>query len=505
MQRLFGMDTEYGFTVEGVEPGDLIREATALVESYPGKTGKPWDYRREDPRADQRGFRVKHLTTNPDDAQYDKPTSGTPPTQEQVRADRVLVNGARFYNDHGHPEYATPECAGIRDLVAYEKAGERILLESAHARSKQTGKAVSIYKNNTDYHGISYGTHEDYLMRRDAPWQNVFNALMPFFVTRQIFAGAGKIGIEPRQNWASGGVYQLAQRSDFFMEEASVDTLHRRPIVNTRDEPHADPNKYRRLHVIVGDSNMSEWATALKIGTTLLVIELIEQGWQPAFGIRNPVDTIKAISRDPSLTWNLTLSDGRQATALDVQRSYLANAYERFAGKNDEYDWILGEWQDILDDLEAGYEQTADRIDWAAKRHLLETYIEEEGLNWNDENLPSLDLAYHDIDPENSLYYALEQGGSIRRVVDEAMVEAATVCPPLNTRAAIRGIAVEKFQNEIVAISWSRLVLRDGEHTRTLDLTNLVDRDLTTLAPRLQAAASVAEFVDAVRAFGHTK
>jgi len=271
MSRLFGIETEYGIWTSGRDTADLMEEARAVVRAYTGASAGPWDYRPEDPRRDMRGFKVDHLNSNPTDAQYDRPGGPTMSMAEQ-RNDRVLVNGARLYNDHGHPEYATPECRRLRDLVAHDKAGERIVLAAAQALSATRRPAsrgrpgedeerpfngeVSIYKNNTDFHGMSYGCHEGYLVPREVPFEALFRGVLPFFVTRQIFAGAGKVGVETSGPFAEQCQFQLSQRADFFTEEASVDTLHRRPIVNTRDEPHADPRKYRRFHVIVGDANM---------------------------------------------------------------------------------------------------------------------------------------------------------------------------------------------------------------------------------------------------------
>src|SRR5579872_1416373 len=300
MARLFGIETEYGIAVEGRGAGDLIQESIALVRSYAGTCVTGWNYRGEDPRRDMRGFTVDRLSTDPDDAQFDAP--GTPPmSMAEERSDRILANGARFYNDHGHPEYSTPECSNLRDLVAHDRAGERIVWECAQRRARDLDAPVHIYKNNTDYHGASYGTHEGYLMRRDLPPDTLIRALIPFLVTRQLYAGCGKVGLEVDRG--SQALFQLSQRADFFSVEASVDTLHNRPIFNTRDEPHATPRRYRRLHVILGDANLSEWATAVKVGATDLVLSLLEQGWTPNIAIRNPVQTLKALSRDPSLRW----------------------------------------------------------------------------------------------------------------------------------------------------------------------------------------------------------
>ena len=491
--RLFGIETEYGLLVEGKGASDLIEESRALVRAYAGAHAGPWDYRTEDPRRDLRGYRVDHLQYNPQDALYDKPGT-TSLSNEELRSDRVLVNGARLYNDHGHPEYSTPECHTLRDLVAHDKAGERIVLACARARSAaRGGRAVTIFKNNTDLHGMSYGTHEGYLTSREIPFDQLFLGLLPFFVTRQVFAGAGKVGIEASDGpFAKETLYQLSQRADFFTEEASVDTLHRRPILNTRDEPHADPRRYRRLHVICGDANLSEFATGLKVGTTQLALALIETGWQPRFRLARPVDAIKHISRDPSLRWMMPLEDGRTISALDLQRLYLADAEKLLAGQDEDTDWTLREWRRVLDDLEADPFRAEDRVDWVAKRKLLETYIEAEGLWWESDVIRSLDLEYHNVDPELGLYYALEQSGQMLCLASDADVERAMTQPPTDTRAFVRGECVRRYASAIERIGWGRIGFRSAGGTRWLDLHPLVDGNVAELNRRLAAEPDLA-------------
>src|SRR5437879_3555399 len=316
MQRLVGIETEYGIVVEGLGANDWINESIAVVRNHGTRSVAGWNYRGEDPRRDMRGFTVQQLSTNPDDAQFDAP--GAPAmSREEERSDRVLTNGARFYNDHGHPEYATPECQTLRDLVAHDKAGERIAFAAAQRRAEQRGADVTLYKNNTDFHGASYGTHEGYLMRRDVPTETLLQGLLPFFPTRQIVAGAGKVGVE-NGGGAAPAIFQLSQRADFFSVEASVDTLHNRPLVNTRDEPHATPRLYRRLHVICGDANMSEYATALKVGVTSLVLKLLEEGLTAPIRLAHPVQAAKAISRDITLRQTVERQGAPPITAIEI-------------------------------------------------------------------------------------------------------------------------------------------------------------------------------------------
>jgi len=493
---LFGTETEYGIAVEGRGAADLVSESRALVRAYRGAVASPWFYRGEDPRNDMRGFHVDRLAQDPEDAKFD--VSHKPLPVEEERADRVLVNGARLYNDHGHPEYSTPECASIFDLVTHDKAGEQIVLDCAKARMEVEGVGrVDIYKNNTDFHGSSYGTHENYLVARATPFPDLLSGLLPFFATRIIYAGAGKVGSE------SGGGnahYQLSQRADFFTEDASVDTLYRRPLVNTRDEPHADARIWRRLHVICGDANMSEFATALKIGTTYLVTSLLDQGWKPPVTLRNPVQAIKSISQDETYRWLVDIAGGGSMPAVDIQRIYLQAAKERFAGRGSDTDWTLRNWEETLDGLERNPLALSDRLDWVAKRSLLSDYIESAGTNWKDGALASFDLAYSNIDPDEGLYYALEQSGEMIRVTDDASIAAARTEAPQNTRAAIRGQLVEKFAGNIAVIGWSRAVLRDSDESWLVDLEDYITPDdVRPVLAGLKSAVDLRQFIDCYR------
>src|SRR5882757_2921807 len=284
MKRVFGLETEYGITLNGAETVDVVTESIELVRRYTEHGAHmKWDYELEDPHLDARGFRAKELLQDTDESAYYEIDKNRPLSFEEIKSDLVLSNGARFYNDHAHPEYSTPECTTLREIVAHDKAGERVVDECARRRNQKLpeGQEVRLYKNNTDFVGHSYGCHDNYLLSRSVPWDRIVSGALPFLITRQIFAGAGKMGVEAESAAGQPGVYQISQRADFFSVLVSIDTMNRRPLVNTRDEPHADASKYRRFHVIVGDSNMSEWATAMKLGTTALVLELIERGEAP--------------------------------------------------------------------------------------------------------------------------------------------------------------------------------------------------------------------------------
>ena len=489
---LFGIETEYGIAVDGRGAADLVTESRAVVRAYAGKAAGPWYYKGEDPRNDMRGFHVDKLNFDPNDAQFDAPNQKPLPVEEE-RADRVLVNGARLYNDHGHPEYSTPECASLLDLVAHDKAGEQIVLACAKARSKQTGVGqVHIFKNNTDYHGSSYGTHENYLIPRATPFAQLLSGLLPFFATRILYTGAGKLGIEPN---GDKSLYQISQRADFFTEEASVDTLHRRPLVNTRDEPHADPREWRRLHVICGDANMSEYATALKIGTTYLVTSLLEQGWQPWVKLKSPTAAIKQISQDQTHKWQVEAETGT-ISGVDIQRIYLAAAKEKLAGRGYDTDWTLREWERTLDALESDPLSLGDRLDWVAKRSLLAEYAEAEGIGWDDDTLPSFDLAYSNIDPDEGLYYALEQAGEMVRLTSDAAVRDAMTQAPANTRAAIRGYLVNTLTDSIGVAGWNRVVLRTDNESWMVTLDDYLTPEAVAQAmSELKAANNVEDLI----------
>jgi proteasome accessory factor A len=417
MKRVFGLETEYGITVNGAESVDVVAESIELVRSYTDHGAHmKWDYELEDPHLDARGFRAKELLQDTDESAYFEIDKSRPLSFEEIKSDLVLSNGARFYNDHAHPEYSTPECTSLREIVAQDKAGERVLDECRRRRDRklEEGQEVRLYKNNTDFVGHSYGCHDNYLLSRTVSWDRIVAGVLPFLISRQIFAGAGKMGVEAESAVGQSGIFQISQRADFFSVLVSIDTMNRRPLVNTRDEPHADIDRYRRFHVILGDANMSEWATAMKIGTTTMVLELIERGIVPQLEIAQPIDATKSISRDQTRSWILELKDGRKISAIEVQRIYL-QAAASLGQENEDYHWILREWEDVLDDLERDPASTADRIDWAAKKMLLNALQENEKLSWNDPWLQAIDLEYHNVDLERGLYYELVRQGSMRR------------------------------------------------------------------------------------------
>ncbi|HEX4085459.1 MAG TPA: depupylase/deamidase Dop [Chthoniobacteraceae bacterium] len=478
MKRIFGIETEYGITVDGQESVDVVHESIEIVRRYTeyGALMK-WDYNLEDPHLDARGFRAAELMQDTDESAYYEIDKNRPLSFEEIKSDLVLSNGARFYNDHAHPEYSTPECSTLRELVAQDKAGERILEECARRRNNQlaeSGREVRLYKNNTDFIGHSYGCHDNYLMRRDVPWDRIVLGVVPFLVTRQIYAGAGKMGGEGEGTAGQPGLYQISQRSDFFSVLVSIDTMNRRPIVNTRDEPHADVSRYRRFHVIIGDSNMSEVATALKVGATAMVLELIEKDAMPKIELANPVEAAKSISRDQNYDWIIELRDGRKISAIDLQRLYL-DAAQKHCDAEPETRWVLETWNNILNDLQRDVMSCVDRLDWVAKKFLLTTFRESEGIEWSDPWLQSIDLEYHNISLDHGIYYELVRGGQMRRFISEKEIKAAIFQPPETTRAFFRGRAVARFHEQIASIQWDEVVFRTPTGQRTVSLNRVFE------------------------------
>lgn len=334
---------------------------------------------------------------------------------------------------------------------------------------------------------MSYGTHENYLLKRDVPFADVMAALVPFLCTRIIFTGAGKVGCECNVAHQHSDVqYQLSQRADFFTEVASPDTQYQRPILNTRDEPHADERKYRRMHIIAGDANMSEYATALKLGTTAIVLGLIERGWRPDIELRNPVEAVRSISHDASWQWLVELADGRLIRAVDVQRIYLDAAQHALAGIDDDTNWILTEWQSTLDDLESEPMRLADRLDWVAKKQLLDMFVASEGLSWDDDALKSLDLEYHNVEPSAGLFYALQAKGWMKRIVTDEMIDAAIEHPPADTRAYIRGLCISQLTSAVNRVSWSYIELNENGRAYALDLSGLIGDTALKIIEALQ-------------------
>jgi len=374
----------------------------------------------------------------------------------------ILTNGARLYVDHAHPEYSAPETTNPRDLVVWDKAGELVIMEGARqARQIPGAPPLNLYKNNTDNKGASYGSHENYLMRRSTPFASIVRHLTPFFVSRQVVTGAGRVGIG--QDGTAHG-FQISQRADYFEVEVGLETTLKRPIINTRDEPHANPDRYRRLHVIIGDANLSEVSTYLKVGTTSLVLAMIEDGWlTDDLSVDRPVTALHEVSHDPTCTHLMTLKDGRKLTAIQLQTEYLEQARKYVEDKyGDDADRqtkdVLHRWEQVLDQLATDPMKLADQLDWVAKLKLLQSYRDRDGLQWDDPKLHLIDLQYADLRPDKGLYYKLVKAGRMQRLVTDEEIRMAVSHPPTDTRAYFRGRCMQQYAPQVAAASWDSVI-----------------------------------------------
>jgi len=451
--KVCGVETEYGIVVRNAEY-NAVTASSLLINAFLGRsnTRTAWDFFDEQPGNDARGLLLGEILA---------------PEVETHLVNTVLTNGARYYVDHAHPECSTPECRTPSEVVRYDRAAEEILrlsMERALALLPAGGEIV-VYKNNSDGKGNSYGCHENYLVDRAVPFGRLVNQITPHFVTRQVFTGAGKVGCESPGSMPGDIAYQLSQRADFFEEEVGLETTLKRPIVNTRDEPHCDPAKYRRLHVIVGDANMSEVATFLKVGTTAIVLAMIEDD---ALGddltLAHPVTAIRQVSNDPSLRATIALGNGKRATALEVQWRLLERA-RNWADRHgldavtvDDGKRILEEWESVLTGLEHDPNDVADVVDWVAKKRLVDGYAQRHHLAPTDARLKAIDLQYSDLRRDKSL--AARCG--LRVMVDEALVREAVDTPPDSTRAYFRGTCLARFAPDIVAANWDSIVFDIG-------------------------------------------
>ncbi len=392
-----------------------------------------------------------------------------PPEIETHLVNAVLTNGARYYVDHAHPEMSTPECADALEAVLYDKAGEVVLMRSMAAAKRMLpeGQSIVVYKNNSDRKGNSYGTHENYLMDRSVPFSRIAHLITPHFVTRQIYTGAGKVGTETPTVGGRSVPYQLSQRSEFFEEEIGLETTLKRPIVNTRDEPHADPQRYRRLHVIVGDANLAEVATFLKIGATSLVLALIEDdGFEGVdLTLANPVQAIRLVSYDTTLNTTLEMADGTVCTALEIQwelfslaRKYAEDRGLECLGDETVGRDVLERWESVLHGLETDPVNVARQVDWVAKLQLVEGYRDRHKLDWDDHRLAAVDLQYHDLRPERSLFARLDT----EHLVTEADVLSAVTEPPRRTRAYFRGQCLKRWASSVASANWDSIVFDLG-------------------------------------------
>jgi proteasome accessory factor PafA2 len=486
VRRVMGTEVEYGISVPGQPLANPMVASSQVVNAYASATVRArrarWDFEEESPLRDARGFDMSRQVADPSQL-----------TDEDLGlANVILTNGARLYVDHAHPEYSTPEVTSPLDIVLWDKAGEQVMLDAARrAGQLPGGSPINLYKNNTDNKGASYGAHENYLMRRRTPFGDIVRHLTPFFVSRQVFCGAGRVGIGQD---GRGHGFQISQRADFFEVEVGLETTLKRPIINTRDEPHADPEKYRRLHVILGDANLAEVSTYLKVGTTALVLAMIEDRFLDRdLTVEGSVAALRAVSHDPTLRQLITLTDGRTLTGVQLQLEYLdlAKKYveDRFGSDADPQTVdVLARWESVLDRLERDPMECSRELDWVAKLRLIEHYRDRDGLAWDDAKLQLIDYQYSDIRPEKGLYHRLVGMGRIERLLEDTAVERAMHDPPEDTRAYFRGRCLEKYADHVAAASWDSVIF-DLPGRESLQRVPTID-------PLRGSRASVGDLID---------
>lgn len=487
LRKVLGTETEFGITVRAQPDFNPAVASALVINAYPGRRVRvQWSFEEESPGRDARGFGHEgYGVADPDSA----------------LVNAVLSNGARLYVDHAHPEYSGPECWDPLEGALYDKAGEMVMHTSAlHAqRTLPEGQEIRLYKNNSDGKGNSYGAHENYLLTRDLPFGDVIRFATTFLVTRQVFTGAGKVGSE---NGRPEVDFQITQRADFFEEEVGLETTLKRPIVNTRDEPHGDPGKYRRLHVIIGDANLSEVQTFLKLGSMALLLAALEDGALPeTLELADPVESCWRVSHDPTLTTTLPLAEGGRATALELQFRYLEWLEKYVESEMDEPVWdrVIETWRRVLEDLEIEPMKTADRLDWTAKYRLLSGFVGRDGLDWDAAKLKALDLQYHDVDPNRGLYHRLVHRGAMQRLFTDEQVSAAVADPPEHTRAYFRGRCVRDFPGSLVAANWDSLVFDTGEsHLKRVPMMEPLRGDRARVGPLLDSVADATELIEAL-------
>jgi Pup amidohydrolase len=463
--RVMGTEVEYGVSAPAHPTANAMLLSAQVVNAYSiarnaGRSRRPgWDFEEESPLRDARGFDLRHrVAAEFIEAEEDAGTANV-----------ILTNGARLYVDHAHPEFSAPEVTTPLDAVRWDKAGELVMAEAARrAVTLPGGDRINLYKNNTDNKGASYGAHENYLMRRSTPFASIVAQLTPFFVARQIITGAGRVGIG--QDGSTPG-FQISQRADFFEVEVGLETTLKRPIINTRDEPHADAEKYRRLHVILGDANLSEISTYLKLGTTSLVLAMIEEGFLTGeLAVAEPVRELHEVSHDVGLTHLIRLADGRQLTAIELQTEYLDRARkfvaERFGTDVDPQTAdVLNRWEYVLATLESDPMALADSLDWVAKLRLLEGYRERDGLDWSSSRLQLVDLQYSDVRPDKGLYNRLVARGAMQTLLPPGAALSAMTDPPEDTRAYFRGECLRRYPDSVAAASWDSVIFDVGRES----------------------------------------
>ncbi len=452
--KILGIETEYG--VAGGPDDDPTTASSIIVNAYAqqGRTRISWDFNDESPGTDARGI---------------VGVGALAPMIETHLANTVLTNGARLYVDHAHPEYSSPECATPAEATLYDQAGEEIMRRALKVANETLPPelSISLYKNNSDGKGNSYGTHENYLVARDVEFSDVVRAMVPHFVSRQVILGAGKVGAETEAGMVFDPAFQLSARSEFFEEVVGLETTLKRPIINTRDEPHSDAERYRRLHVICGDANMSPVATFVKLGSTALLLAALEDEGAHNFPAppAHPVRAIREFSSDTTLRASVEDDHGRSRSAWDYQDElwHLAERYverhgARVVASEGEVATILREWREMLDGVRDDPLKVADRVDWVAKKRIVEGFQSRYDLAPRDAKLRAIDLQYHDVRREKSL----AQRVGLRQMYSDEEIRDAVHRAPTSTRAYFRGECVTRFPDAIVSANWDSIVFDVG-------------------------------------------
>ena len=502
VRRVMGSETEYGISVPGHPNANAMLTSSQIVNAYASAMHRArrarWDFEEENPLRDARGF----------DLARELADASQLTDEDSSLANVILTNGARLYVDHAHPEYSSPEVTNPRDVVIWDKAGEWIMAEAAkHAALVPGSLPINLYKNNTDNKGASYGSHENYLVSRATAFAEIIRHLTPFFVTRQVFTGAGRVGIG--QDGRTHG-FQISQRADFFEVEVGLETTLKRPIINTRDEPHADPERWRRLHVIIGDANLAEIPMYLKMGTTSLILSMIEDRFLSVdFTIDQPVRTLHQISHDPTLKQLVLLRSGRKLTAVQLQMEYFEQARkyveDKYGTDVDEITKdVLERWESVLTRLESDPMSLNRELDWVAKREILEGYRMRDGVDWDNARLHLVDLQYADVRPEKGLYQRLAARGRFERITTDAQIRAAVDNPPPDTRAYFRGRCLDKYADSVAAASWDSVIfdLPDRESLQrvpTLDPLRGTKQHVEGLIDRCRTAAELVAEITGTR------
>ena len=450
IKKIVGIETEYGIAAKGKLSTNPVSASSYLVNCYAHamfEKNTGWDFTDEQPGNDARGFLA---------------ASSVVPLIETQLINIVLYNGARFYVDHAHPEYSSPECGSPLEATLYDAAGQ-LVLKKAMKKAKETlseNEEIVVYKNNSDGKGNSYGCHENYLMDRSVPFSKIVDEILPFLVTRQIFCGAGKVGSENTKDKVD---FQISQRADFFEEVVGLETTTKRPLVNTRDEPHSNSEKYRRLHLILGDANMSQVSTFLKLGTTALVLAMIEDNvfFKGSLRLEDPVRDIKRISHDIELTYLLKADGSKEFSALDIQYLFLEAAQDyvlkgggEVVGGDEIAKQILERWENTLEGLSQDPLSLYKTVDWIAKYRIMDAYRNKHSLNWRSEKLAAIDLQYHDIRDDKSLFNL----ANMETLFMESELRVAEKEPPHSTRAYFRGKMLSKWPANIVSANWDSII-----------------------------------------------